>query len=161
MPFTSITEFRATESPTPAEEALIAACQAGEPCTLGDGTLPPEGSPPPERHIRANLMRHLLIGGTSDCGPSRKMFMLCGAHIDGDLDLSSGPSYGQVFLLECRFDGEVFAPYASLELLSLKGSHVLGLDLQGSDIIGDLFLSEKFHSTQTVSVAGAKIGGPT
>ena len=44
MPFTSIAEFEATESPTPAERKLIAAVRAGEGCILNDGTRPTAAS---------------------------------------------------------------------------------------------------------------------
>lgn len=48
---------------TLAEEQLIEACQKGECCVLGDGSLPPEGEPYPQRHIHADVLRYLILGG--------------------------------------------------------------------------------------------------
>ncbi len=52
--FSTVAEFLALsgdEAPTTAERALIEACREGEPCTLGDGTLP--DGPSDARTIRA------------------------------------------------------------------------------------------------------------
>ena len=51
--------------PTPAEAKLLAACLAGEACILGD-TVPPEGTPDPAVHIRADVLRYLITGGCTD-----------------------------------------------------------------------------------------------
>ncbi|MEL6588240.1 MAG: hypothetical protein AAFY65_17165 [Pseudomonadota bacterium] len=50
--------------PTPAEAALLAACAAGEECVLGDGELPPEDAGP-DRVIRAEVLRYLILGGSA------------------------------------------------------------------------------------------------
>ena len=46
---------------TPAEDQLIEACKKGGFCQLEDGELPREGSPAPSRHIRADVLRYLIL----------------------------------------------------------------------------------------------------
>ena len=52
---------------TPAEDQLIEACKKGGFCQLEDGELPREGTPDPNRHIRADVLRYLIRGGCDDC----------------------------------------------------------------------------------------------
>lgn len=66
--FQSVQEVLDDTEATPAERALIAACQAGKLCRLNDRTLPPEGSTDPAHTIRADVIRLLALGGTPACG---------------------------------------------------------------------------------------------
>ncbi|MDZ4395000.1 hypothetical protein [Cypionkella sp.] len=157
MPFTSIAEFRATESPTPAEEALIKACQAGDPCVLGD-TLPAEGIPTPERHVRADLLRFLILGGTQGCGLHPSGIRLNGAHITEMLDLRFSKAKGSCVLNNCRFDQKLQITQAKFAQLNLAGSYVPGISAQYLRVEGDLIL-RGLISVGTINVAGSKIGG--
>lgn len=156
MPFTSIAEFEATESPTPAETELIEACRAGAPCILGDGSLPPEGEPCPERHIRAPLLR-LLILGTPESGLHPKGVMISGGHVTGQLDLSFARARGRCALDTCRFDEEPQFAQTELAQLSLQGSRLPGLYGQGIKVKGSLFL-RRLKSKGTIALSGARIG---
>ncbi len=158
MPFTSIAEFRTTESPTPAEEALIKACQAGDPCILGNGTLPPEGGPTLERRIRAELLRLLILGGTRNCRLHLSGIRLEGAQITEMLDLRFCKAKGRCVLKNCRFDQKLQIAQAEFAHLSLERSWVPGISAQLMKVEGDIIL-RGLISIGTINLPGTKIGG--
>ncbi|MCL6285313.1 hypothetical protein M3P21_17425 [Ruegeria sp. 2012CJ41-6] len=127
---------------TPAERQLIAACAAGEECILGDGTLPPEGDPSPERELRAEVLRYLILGGC-DANPVRGWgVMVKGAHATGELDFSFALTKGLVSLVSCRFQSSISAIQSRIEALHLAGSVLRGLNAHGAKIEGHLFLRD-------------------
>ena len=161
MFYRSIAEFEAEATPTAAERALIAACRAGEPCILGDGTLPdaphPSGADP-TRTIRAALLRLLIVGGTTECGLHPSGVWVIGAYVPDKLDLSFETGKGACRLENCRFTMEPQLAQTHLPQLAFNGSHLPGLFAPGCVIAGSMFL-RNLTATGTVDVNGAKIGG--
>ena len=143
---------------TPAEEQLIAACKAGEECVLEDGELPPEGPPSPTRAIRADLLRYLILGGCADCVVNGWGVRLEGAHVTGALDLSFARAKGVTQLASCRFDRDLTALQSRFESLELSFSAFSGVDLQGTEVTGSVFLRQ-ITASATVDVNAATIGG--
>ncbi|WP_299826758.1 hypothetical protein [uncultured Roseobacter sp.] len=145
------------DGPTPAEEKLLAACLAGEPCHLGDD-VPPEGPPDPQHRIRADVLRYLIIGGCETHPVADWGVDLYGAHVTGALDLRLATAKGVTGLIRCRFDEPIGALQAKLQLLNLDGSAFPELNAQGAKVKGDIFL-RKVTAEATVRVTGATIGG--
>ena len=113
MFYRSIAEFEAKAAPTEPEKALIAACRAGTPCILGDGTLPDApkpDSPDPTRTIRAALLRLLIVGATPDCGLHPSGVWVIGAFVPDELDLSFETGSGAFVLQNCRFEYPPYSP---------------------------------------------------
>lgn len=112
--------------PTEAETKLIAHCKAGTGCALGDGTrpeLPAAGeTPDPSRHIRAEVLRYLIVGGCKDCAVDEIGVQLMGACVTGRLNLSMAKARGQTTLIHCAFSEQIYALQSRLNLLSLVGS---------------------------------------
>lgn len=162
MPFTSIAEVIATETPSKAELALIEACKAGTGLTLPIGateaTLPPEGPATPDRAIRAKLLRLLIMGGTTECGLHTAGVWLKGAQVIGTLDLRFARALGRCALDTCRFDEEPRLEQANFAELSLNGSHLPGLFAQGITVTGGVFL-RNLIATGTIDVNAAHIAG--
>ncbi|MCL4187285.1 MAG: hypothetical protein KJZ85_06720 [Rhodobacteraceae bacterium] len=142
--------------PTPAEQELIDAWRAGQPCTLGDGTLPEAESP--GRRVRADLLRLLILGGTPGCGLHVAGVALVGAWVAGELDLRAASARGQTVLVLCRFEERPLIAQARLEHLDLAGSKLPGLFAPGARIGGALVLRGA-TVTGTVDVSAAEIGG--
>lgn len=175
--------------PTLAELKLKTAAEAGEFCTLGPGDEVPEDLPdwstaPPNRHIRAAVLRVILLR-LECCAPTEKGVLLDGAYISGTLDLSDCTIPGNLLLRGCRFEWAIFASRTkwtsnlrletcALPALNAAGATIDGqlgcmgttfntpdgisLDLQGVEIKQDLFLSAATFNG-TVGLNGTKIGG--
>ncbi|MGB5837059.1 MAG: hypothetical protein WBH14_08390, partial [Albidovulum sp.] len=142
---------------TDPEHELINHCRAGTRCILGDGTRP--DGPDPARTIRAGLLRYLILGGCDACKPDEAGVQLEGAYIPDPLTLDFATAKGQTFLVRCSFADEISALQTSFELLNLSGSALPGLNAQGSDVTGAVFLRDGFHASGKVSLSSAKIGG--
>jgi hypothetical protein len=157
--YTSIAQFHneASPPPTPAEQALIAACQAGAECVLGDGTRPTE--PSPEREVRADLLRLLISGGSSKCDLAEYGVVLKGAWIIGALSLDFQQAKGVTYLACSHFVYSVSAIEVSFTLLNLEGSFLPSLDGSGIRVESGVFLCNGFTATDSVSFEEAKIGG--
>ncbi len=145
------------DAPTPAERQLVAACQVGEVCWLGDGERPTEADP--ARTIRADLLRTLILGGDTGCVVDTNGVRLWGAWITGPLDLSFARANGETLLANCHFTDPVTARQTRFDLLNLSGSLMPGLMAQGAKVNGPVFLQNGFHATGRVSLSGASIGG--
>lgn len=144
--------------PTPAEKLLLAACEAGEVCDVGDGELPPYGPPAPDRIIRADVLRYLILGGCENCRVQGQGVRVLGAHITGTLDLSYQTACGVTLLADTRFESGINVMQANLAGLNLTGSHILSLNAQGVEVKGDVALN-KIISTGEIGLSGAIIGG--
>ncbi len=154
--YADIERLEGEDALSQAEKLLIENCKRGEPTALGDGGRP-EG-PSPERTIRADLLRYLILGGCEQCRLHEKGVQLSGAWVEGQLDLSFAQAKGAVRLLRCAFAESILADQASFDRLSLNGSSPPGLIAEGATIKGDVFL-DNLKSTGEVSFAGAEIGG--
>ncbi|TDD39102.1 membrane-associated oxidoreductase [Saccharopolyspora elongata] len=91
----------------------------------------------PERTIRAEVLRDLLLG---EVRPPA-LLSISGAKIIGQLNLDFMQISFPVQLVGCWFAAPVTAQWAQLRLLQLSGSILPGLDLDGSHIDGHLWLS--------------------
>ncbi len=87
--------------PLPAEAALMAACEAGEVCILGDGSLPEKGDA--TREVRADVLRYLIVGGCEKCPVADWGVQVIGAYVSGTIDLSFASAKGGTGLFACRF----------------------------------------------------------
>ncbi len=142
---------------TAPEHKLIAACRDGKVCKLGDGKRP-EG-PDPERNIRADLLRWLIVCGCANCMTHEQGVQLVGAYITGQLDVSFATAKGLTLLTRCRFSKSIEALQTRFELLNLADSSLPSLNAQGAEVKGDVFLRDGFEATGEVSLSGASIGG--
>ncbi|MEP5088694.1 MAG: hypothetical protein ABJR23_04625 [Paracoccaceae bacterium] len=142
--------------PLPAEVKLMAACEAGEPCVLGDGSLPVEGNA--TREVRADVLRYLIVGGCENFPVADWGVQVIGAYVSGNLDLSFAKANGVTTLFACRFQQDLGMFQASLENLNLSQSHLNGLNAQRAKITGDIFLRDVV-ATATIDFSGAEIGG--
>ena len=143
---------------TPAEEQLIEACQKGEPCVLVDGELPPEGTPDPSRHIHANVLRYLILGGCDDCKVDDIGVFVAGAHITGTLDLDFTTTRGAIRMLNSRFDKRIDCEQTECRQLSLSGSDLQGLRGQTMKVTGSVYLKGTTTNV-TIELNSATIGG--
>ncbi|WP_299862542.1 hypothetical protein [uncultured Roseobacter sp.] len=145
------------DGPTPAEEQLLAACLAGRSCHLSD-KVPPKGTPNPQVHIRADVLRYLITGGCETHPVANWGIDLCGAHITGALDLNFATAQGITGLVRCRFDEPIEALQAKLQLLNLKDSAFPALNAQGVQVTGSVYLRD-ITAEATVAINSATIGG--
>ncbi|SFJ32211.1 hypothetical protein [Jannaschia pohangensis] len=143
---------------TPAETALIEACRRGVECRLQGGKRPDPDDAGPERRIRANVLRYLILGGCPDCVVRGRGLQLRGAFIEGEIDLSFQETSGATVMIDCHFDAPLVARQAKLRSLELRRSLLDRLDLQGAHITGDVFLRQA-ETRRDVLMAGARIGG--
>ena len=147
--------------PSEAERHFLACCTAGETCELGDGSRPEEWSE--ARSIRAAILRYAILGGCPDSPTAERGVFLVGAWIPDALDLAFCTTARPVGLVLCHFTEPVSALQTRLPALVLNGSRLPGLDAQGAQIDGHVFLRAKgetrFEATGAVSLAGARIGG--
>jgi hypothetical protein len=154
--YADIKKLKGKAALSPSEKTLIENCKLGEPTMLGDGTRP--DGPSPERTIRADLLRYLILGGCEQCRLHEKGVQLAGAWIEGQLDLSFASAKGAVQLPICAFAEPLVAYQASFDGLSLTGSSLPGLNAQSAMIRGHVFL-DNLKSTGGVLLSGAEIGG--
>lgn len=124
----------------------------------------------PDREIRAELIRWLCLGEEISKAVDFSGLRIYAAKIVGKLDLSFGNVPFPLNLRRCRFapsagdqhdDQHVSADlsYVTLPGLYLDGSFTEDLKLDGTQIKGDVFLGEGFHSAGQVSLSEANIGG--
>ncbi|MBN8290685.1 hypothetical protein JI664_01790 [Rhodobacter sp. NTK016B] len=144
-------------NPTEPERALIDACKAGSGCWLGDGTLPDR--PDPDRTIRAEVLRYLILGGCDACRVHEQGVRMLGAYVSGKLDLSYAKANGPTMLAFFRFQEPIVALQTWFETLNLTDSVLPGLNAQGVRVAGNVFLRGGFTCEGEVSLSGAEIGG--
>ena len=142
-------------NPTEIEQQLIDACHAGELCDLGDD-VPTE--PSPQRTIRADILRYLVLGGCEECPVDGRGVMLSGGFITGMLDFNNATAKGATQLISCYFDSQFDAIQTRFEMLNLRGSTLKGFNAQGAEIKGGVFLGS-ITATATVALNSATIGG--
>lgn len=141
---------------TTAEETLIENCRAGKLTMLGDGKLP--DGPSDARNVRADLLRHLITGGCSECPTQDSGVSLFGAYVTGRLDLNFAQAKGVTGLFFCQFEMRIEAVQGQFKSLILHVSHVPGLNAQGVRMTGGVFLRE-ITAKGEVNLAGARIEG--
>lgn len=154
--YSQIEERRRAGELTPAEEQLLAECRSGEPVVLGDGTRPQHSSP--ERTIRADLLRYLILGGCEAFRTHERGVWVEGAWIDGHLDLAFATARGATLLNNCVFPEEIDATQAHLQRLDLEGSRLKGLSANYCHVTGRVWL-DRIESSGPILLAGVTIGG--
>ena len=132
-----------------AEKLLIEKSRKGFELNLV--SLPPEGGIVPE--VRADLIRLLMLEESS-LHPAG--IQLYGVRITGTLDLRFATCRGGLTLQNCRFDEAPQLGRCKIPELSLDGSHFPGLDAQGMEVAGTLFLN-KIICTGTIDLVGARV----
>ena len=143
---------------TPAEEQLIEACQKGEPYGLSDGKLPPEGTPAPSRHIHADVLRYLILGGCDDCKVDDIGVWVKGAHVTGTLDLKLNTTRGAIRMQNSRFEEHIDCEQSECKQLVLNGSDLQDLFGQTMKVTGSVFL-RNITTQATIDLNSATIGG--
>jgi hypothetical protein len=143
---------------TPAEEQLIEACQKGEPYGLSDGELPPEGTPAPSRHIHADVLRYLILGGCDDCKVDDIGVWVKGAHVTGTLDLKLTTTRGAIRMQNSRFEEHIDCEQSECKQLVLNGSDLQDLFGQTMKVTGSVFL-RNITTQATIDLNSATIGG--
>jgi len=154
--YSQIEEKRRAGELTPAEEQLLAGCQSGEPVVLDDGTRPERASP--ERTIRADLLRYLILGGCEAFRTHEHGILAGGAWVDGHLDLAFATARGATVLRNCVFSEEIDATQAHLRRLDLEGGRLKGLLANNCRVAGHVWLN-RIESSGSILLAGAAIGG--
>jgi len=139
-----------------AEQELIRNCKSGKATTLVDGERP--SGPSPERTIRADLLRYLILGGCEECEVHQWGVTLMGAWISGSLDFGFTIANGATELYDCVFDQKIEVLQARFELLNLSGSALQGLDAQGVRVTRNVKL-DGVESRGEVNLSSAEIGG--
>ena len=145
---------------TPAEEQVWRAFPLGESVdfrTADDEDVGLGGDWGPERTVRAEVLRALLLNGPLEAGEIASL-SLAGARISGRLDLQYATIDHPVRLRNCYFD-EVPRFYASrLRELNLSESVLPGLTAHAMRVDGVLRMTRsRFRGV--VRLAGAKISG--
>ena len=125
---------------------------------LGDGELPPEGTPAPSRHIHADVLRYLILGGCDDCKVDDIGVWVKGAHVTGTLDLDFTTTRGAIRMQNSRFEERIDCEQTKCRQLDLNGSDLQGLFGQAMKVTGNVFLQE-ITTHATIDLRSATIGG--
>jgi hypothetical protein len=140
----------------PAEATMVEGADNGLFDRLGAGGLPKAGDP--DRRVRAELIRHLLLAGPDAPHLHEKGLRLGGAWITGVLDLEGCRIPHDIGLLDCRFDATPVLRSAVIDTLSFDGSALPGLAAERVEARGDLlFRSSTIDGT--IALRGGRIGG--
>ena len=145
-----------------AEMRLIDEMGSGLTVAIGDGEVPPADAGP-DRTIRADLIRHLLLGTDDElhAGGRRlheKGIKIIGARISGVLDLQSCTVSCDIALAKCRFDETPVLVSARLQNLALNGSVLPGLHADFVECRGGVTM-DSVEVAGEVRFVGADIGG--
>jgi hypothetical protein len=131
---------------TPAESDIIAALNSGTFDRIGDGRRPDEAAP--DRIVRAELLRFLLLGGGDGVYPHEKGVRISGAWITGVLDLEGCRVPMVIALRHCVLTRAPVLSAAIIDSVQFDGSTMPGLIADGLEIRGGL------------SLLGATVEGP-
>ena len=144
------------DAPSEAELALLGHAALGSLCQLS-ATCPDPADPAAPR-IRAELLAHLITGGSAEAPVSLAGVRLIGAVITGPLRLTFAEAKGETDLRACHFSDPINARRARFTQLVLSGSVFPGLAAEGARIEGSVFLLG-ITATGRISFATAEIGG--
>ena len=137
------------------EQKFLEDCQVGIVSNFETADFKPD----PNVKIRSELIRYMLLGGCEDYRPSIHGIRIFSANIVGYLDLENCHSTLGLTLVNCTFDTVINARNCHLNNLILSGSQTLGLDAQGINVKGHIFLSDGFTAKGEVYLVGATVGG--
>lgn len=140
---------------SPAEASVVAELASGNFERLGDG-LRPVGDDP-DRIVRAEFIRFLVLGGDAAGRIHEKGLRLSGARIIGKLDLEGCRIPRDIGLKDCLFDTSPILQSAIIDNLYLDGSALPGLQADGLEARGNLSVRGS-RVTGQISLRGARIG---
>jgi hypothetical protein len=141
----------------PAERKLIEACRTGEIAVIGMGGHPVKMTK--NNKVRPPVIRFLALGGDDLAPVHEQGIQIEGAWVDGDLDLAACHCRAPLFIHSCKIAGDVNVIDATLSMLSLHGTEIVGLLGDSFNSAGEVRLRNGFRATKEVRLLGAKIGG--
>jgi len=141
---------------SPAEERIVADLSHGEFDRLGDGLVPPE--PSPERLIRGELLRFVILGGDEANRPHEKGIRVSGGWISGVLDLEGCRIPRDVRLKDCVIEVVPNLRSAIIDNLFLDGSVVPGLQADRLEARGGIYLRAS-NVNGEISLSSARLNG--
>ena len=140
---------------TPAEDAVLAGLSSGAFDKIGDGRCPDSAAP--DRVVRAELLRFLLLGGEDGFRPHEKGIRVSGAWISGVLDLEGCRIPLIIALRNCVME---FAPVLSaaiIDSVQFDGSSLPGLQADGLEVRGGISLVGATVSG-AIAMPGCRLG---
>ncbi|HTO31931.1 MAG TPA: hypothetical protein VL202_12240 [Pararhizobium sp.] len=127
-----------------AETKIVAYLSSGDFDRLGDGLLPE--SDDPERTLRAELLRFLILGNNNSYS-HEKGVRVSGAWVTGTLDLEGCRIPRDIGLKDCRFEASPILRSAIIDNLFLDGSVLPGLQ------------ADRLEARGCISIRGATVTG--
>ena len=153
---------------TKAEAGLIAHLQGGGAWDFEASEGVPPKDAPADLHIRASLIRALILKKIEDCALPERGLRTRGAYILGDgdtrgenrgLDLEGASIDCDLALLSCRFANKILLRNAQIKNLFLNGSALdNALSADGLTVKGNVLL-RKVEAAGEIRLLGATIGG--
>jgi hypothetical protein len=140
----------------PAERRILAELPTGDFDRLGDGTRPATADP--ERIVRAEFLRFLMLGGGGEIRPHEKGVRVSGGWISGSLDLEGCRVPRDIGLKDCHLEAVPVLRSAIIDSLFLDGSWLPGLRADRLDARGDVTLRGA-TVRGPIELAGARIAG--
>ena len=137
-----------------AEQKLIDDAANPERTSVGDGELPL--SDDPDRTIRGELIRHLLLRFEA---LHDKGIRLRGAWINGTLDLQGCDCERDISLSHCHLSTPINLVNARLRGLHLSGCSLTGLSADNACFSGSVYIRAGTRIKGEISMAGARISG--
>lgn len=108
--------------------------------------------------IRAELIRHITLGGCETCRVPDKGVAVAGAFITGTLDLQGCDTPLSLWLDNCRFDSQPNLMDARLGAVFMPGCAMPGMNAHRLHVTRDILLSHNFTSKGAVNLNSAQIG---
>ncbi|WP_135507264.1 hypothetical protein [Roseovarius aestuariivivens] len=157
---------------TSAERAVVRGLRTGRVTALGDGMLPGVEAGE-DRQVRASLIRYLALGapGSKRLRLHEHGLQIAAALIVSDgqadpliqvttpgLDLQGCQLEHDLLLANCRFEHVPALRGARIRTLSLEDSHLPGLQADGLEVLGFIFL-RGVRATGELCFLRARIGG--
>jgi hypothetical protein len=112
-----------------------------------------------ENHIRAQFLRFLVLGGDERAPVHEKGVHICGAWIDGDVDLEACHVTVPITLDWCYVDGNINLLDAETPCLFLDNSFAKRIDAKRLRCAGSVHLNNATSVAGGVSMVGAQVGG--
>lgn len=112
----------------------------------------------PERVVRAEVIRALLLGARKTAAGEIAAVRVVGARIEGVLDLDNAEFRHPVRVVECSIGGQLTFSNAKTRRIDLAGSHLPSMHASGAVIDGSLRMS-RCRVTGDVQLVGTRIAG--
>jgi len=139
----------------PAEASIIGGLSSGAFDRIGDGRRPKH--PEPDRIVRADFLRFLLLGGEEGYRPHEKGVQISGAWIIGPLDLEGCRVPMVLALRHCVLADTPVLSAAIIDSVQFDGSALPGLLADGLELRGGLSLIGA-HVNGAIVMPGCRFG---